>query len=320
MEFRDVMYFQVVAELCHVGQAAERLGVTQPAVSKCIGRLEAELGGDLFIRTGRRVSLTPMGELLLQRSYTIRQVMDETTRQLHDHAKGTAGHIRIGSAATAAAHVLPTALERLVQRAPDVTVSLRVGMNDVLHGELRAGNLDVVVGPILGNEPDIVTTPVVDDDVVVLAPADHPIHHSARVLDELADCRWILPANSVATRQWLDARLHALRLPPARVQIETNSIANLTAVIARSGLLSFASRHTLEASDDGRQLRALDHPELVMQRRFGVARLVDSYLSPAAAAFLDVIAELAADCELQMGSPSMAAGGGHDGQCPLAHQ
>lgn len=289
MELRDLAYFETIAELCHVGQAAERLHVTQPALSKCVARLEKELGAALFVRSGRRLTLTPMGELLLDRSRRIRQVVDETGKELNDYATGSVGQVRAGSAATTAEHLLPKALEELFRQAPDVAVTLQIGMNDVLHDQLRAGQLDLVVGPLLNNEPELVSTPIATDEVVVVARADHPIFTDRSPLERLPGYRWILPAGSVATRQWLDLRLTELGLRPPVVQIETNSIANLPALIASSGLLSFVTRRNLGENRFGRELRPLEDPRLVMSRQFAVARRADGYLSPAATLLLRLL-------------------------------
>jgi DNA-binding transcriptional LysR family regulator len=68
MDFRDLKYFAVIAEEGHVGRAAERLYKTQPALTKCIDRLEEQLGAPLFERVGRGIRLTPVGEALLPRA------------------------------------------------------------------------------------------------------------------------------------------------------------------------------------------------------------------------------------------------------------
>ena len=65
MDLRDLAYFETIAELGHIGRAADRLGRSQPALTKSIQRLEQSLGASLFQRDGRRIRLTPAGELML---------------------------------------------------------------------------------------------------------------------------------------------------------------------------------------------------------------------------------------------------------------
>src|SRR6476469_4587157 len=110
MDFRDLKYFEAIADEGHLGRAAERLYRTQPALTKCIDRLEEELGAKLFERAGRGLRLTGVGEVLLAR-----------TRQMS---------------------------KELLAEASKVTVALKVSMNDVLLGALKAGELDLVLGPL----------------------------------------------------------------------------------------------------------------------------------------------------------------------------
>ncbi|ODP34770.1 LysR family transcriptional regulator [Pandoraea sp. ISTKB] len=289
MDLRDLTYFETIAELGHLGRAAEALHRTQPALSKCLQRLEEELNAELFARVGRRIELTPMGTLLLERARHVRRTMEETTRELNDFANGAIGHVRLGTAATTAEFLLPRVSEVLLQTAPEITIELQIGMNDVLHEHLRAGQLDLVVGPIATGRDGLITYPITDDSVVVVASREHPIFKSDAPAKRLADYRWILPAKSVATRQWLDAAMEKFGLPPAVVQIETNSISLLPPLIARTGLLSFVARRNLGKGKFDTLLREVDAPSLVMKRQFGVAYRAQGYLSPASVCLLNLL-------------------------------
>lgn len=289
MDLRDLGYFETIAELGHLGQAAALLHRTQPALSKCLQRLEDELQADLFARVGRRIELTPMGTLLLERARHVRRTMEETTRELNDFANGAIGHVRIGSAATTAEFLLPRVSEVLIREAPAITMELQIGMNDVLHDHLRAGQLDLVIGPLIEERDGLIAYPIVDDAVVVVASRDHEIFRAESPTAQLAQYRWILPARSVATRQWLDSAMTALGFPAPVVQIETNSISLLPPLIARTGLLSFIARRNLGEGKLGALLREVEEPQLVMKRKFGVAYRAQGYLSPATVCMLNLL-------------------------------
>ncbi|MGH8807428.1 MAG: LysR family transcriptional regulator [Noviherbaspirillum sp.] len=282
MDLRDLHYFETIAELGHLGQAAEKLHRTQPALSKCIDRLEEELDTALFQREGRRLQLTPVGAVLLARSKSLRRAMEEAKREVGDFAKGVMGNVRVGSAATTAEYLLPQVCSALLQDAPGVTLELVIGMNDVLRNSLRAGQLDLVVGPLLESDQEFVSFPIVEDEVVVVGRHTHPLFRKAVRMADLCDYPWVLPAPSVATRQWLDQAFRRHRLPPPTVQIATNSISLLPRLIARTDLLSFISRRNLGTGKAGAPLREVPLPQTTMKRTFGVLYRADGYLSPAA--------------------------------------
>ncbi|HET9650715.1 MAG TPA: LysR substrate-binding domain-containing protein, partial [Usitatibacter sp.] len=100
------------------------------------------------------------------------------------------------------------------------------------------------------------------------------------------DYRWILAPSSVGTRQWLDHAFLAHGLPAPTVQIETNLVLLLPALIEQNRLLSFISRRNI---DRGTRLKEVALKETTMKRRFAVSYRKDSYLSPAAERFVELV-------------------------------
>ena len=187
MDLRDLSFFEVIADLGHLGRAAERLGRTQPAPTKCIQRLEASVGAELFARSGRGLVLTQVGEILLARARTMRTAMDEAIREVSEFAAGTAGHVRIGTGATMAEYLLPQVCRLLIAVAPGVTVDLRIGMSGVLRTSLRGGDLDVVIGPVLTRDFEEFTPETFGaDEVVAMAEKGHPLCGRRLEIEELA--------------------------------------------------------------------------------------------------------------------------------------
>jgi DNA-binding transcriptional LysR family regulator len=280
LETRDLRYFTTVAELEHLGRAAEALEMTQPALSKCIDRLERDCRGQLLERVGRGVKLTEAGRLLYERARLMKQMLDTTCQDIESLASGSAGHIRIGAAATVAEFLLPGICRMLLTESPKVSVDIHIGMNDVMRTMLRDDQLDVVIGPLLDDEREFICRPIARDQVVVAASHAHPMAGRDVDLSALGAWNWVLPAKTVATRQWLEAVFarHGLKAPT--VQIEASSIAALPRLIGETHLLSFLSRRNL---GDGRPgaLVEIPHPATTMDRYFGVVCRSKTYLTPA---------------------------------------
>lgn len=294
MELRDLAYFQTIAEIGHMGRAAVKLGRTQPALTKSVRRLEADIGADLFERSGRGLRLTSVGEALLARTRQLRNTVDMTVRAVRDVARGDIGHVRVGSAATPAEYLLPSLVGRLLKEAPKVTIELTIGMNDVLRGLLSAGKLDLVIGPLPETNSGFLSLPVMEDKVVVVARKGHPLLTRGATLKDMADHRWVLPGPSVAMRLWLERVFTTHGLEPPKVQIETNTMILLPKIIAQTDLLSFLSVRNLERGDAGRSLQEIPLETTTMLRHLGVLYRSDAYLSPAAQRLIDLIKHSAA--------------------------
>ncbi|ALU91608.1 LysR family transcriptional regulator [Herbaspirillum rubrisubalbicans] len=287
MDFRDLKYFAVIAEEGHVGRAAERLFKTQPALTKCIDRLEEQLGAPLFERAGRGIRLTAVGQALLNRARQISLMMDETAREIGDYAHGREGNIRLGCIPTLAEHILPGLCQELLREAPKVTIELKVSMNDVLLAGLKTGELDIVLGPMIQEDEVFHTEEIMQDQMVVMASPHHPIFERRIKLRHLLEYQWVLPAQSVLSRQWLDNVFDRHHLPRPTVQIMPTVLNMIMPLIERSNLLGFASKLNLQAGRG--HLREVVLKETTMLRRMGLTYRRDIYLSPAAQRLLTII-------------------------------
>lgn len=278
MDFRDLRYFEVIATEGNLGRAADKLFRTQPALTKCIDRLEVDLGARLFEKTGRSMRLTPAGAVLLTRTRQMALLVEETAREMQEHAGGLKGKLRIGCVPTLAEHMMPFVFQELLGGAPEVTVELRVAMNDALLSALRDGELDLVVGPIVDADESLVSEQLAGDEVVVLASKEHRIFSAPYALADLLRYKWVLPATTVASRQWLDQTFERNGLARPEVQIESNVLNMILPIIDKTHLLGFVTRYNLESGKTN--LREVELPETTMRRRLGLTYRRAGYLSP----------------------------------------
>jgi DNA-binding transcriptional LysR family regulator len=287
MDFRDLNYFEVIATEGSLGRAAERLHRTQPALTKCIDRLEEALGSRLFEKDGRGMRLTAAGHVLLKRTRQMAIMVEETSREMREHADGLQGTVRIGCLPTLAEHLMPAVFGQLLAEAPGITVKLVVAMNDNLLAGLHDGELDLVVGPMRENDPDLVCEQIAEDTVVVMASENHPVFDAPCTLAGLLDYKWMLPATTVASRQWLDQTFERHGLPRPQVQIESTVLNSILPVLEKTQLLGFVTRFNLVA---GRaRVREVVLAETQMQRRLGLTYRKNGYLSPVATRVADIL-------------------------------
>lgn len=133
-----------VVDLRSFTKAAAMLGVTQPAVSAQIKRLQYLLGGDVFDRSAQGVSLTPHGEAVVSYARRILSINDEIVR-LNGAAPNPQLLIRVGTPSDFIASILPQTLARFRDRWPDVRYSVRTDFFDPLIRQLRSGDIDVLI-------------------------------------------------------------------------------------------------------------------------------------------------------------------------------
>lgn len=281
LHLRDLRFFETVADLGHLGRAADQVGRSQPALTKCIQRLEQVIGSPLFERAGRGIRLTPVGEVLLARCRLLRAASDEVVREVRDFAQGSAGQVILGSGPMAAEHLVPQLCRAVLADAPRVRMDVVVGPSWELRSQLRQGKLDLLVGLAVDSDPELVSHPLVEDVVVVAADPSHPVFERTRIaMPALLQYGWALPSANIPSRQWLDLAFSARGLPAPDVKLESGSIALLPRMVERTHLLTFVSRHTL-ALERGASLREVKLQATTLRRNLGVTHRRTGYLSPA---------------------------------------
>jgi DNA-binding transcriptional LysR family regulator len=120
MNERDLRYLVAISECGNLRLASARMNITQPALTKCIMRMEDEASTKLFQRKGRLIVPTPVGNVLIRRAKHIIQSIDETQREIHDYVNGSRGHARLGVVATITEFLMPDILQNLTRTSPNV--------------------------------------------------------------------------------------------------------------------------------------------------------------------------------------------------------
>jgi DNA-binding transcriptional LysR family regulator len=166
--------FVEVIERGSFSAAADRLGLTQPAVSLQIRQLEKRLGVRLIERVGRRAQPTPAGTELLVHARAIADAVTAAQESVVPYAKGTLGRVRIGTGATACIHFLPAVLRDLRRRFPRLEIVISTGnATDMLRQlEDNVVDLGLVTLPAPGRMFDV--TPLLEDEFVVLSSPGGP--------------------------------------------------------------------------------------------------------------------------------------------------
>jgi LysR family hydrogen peroxide-inducible transcriptional activator len=186
LSLRDLEYVEAVAELKHFGRAAERCGVSQPALSEQIRKLEAHLGVSLFERTKRRVALTTQGSALLVQ---IERILAEARHLLamgRQQDASLSGVLLLGAIETLGPYYLPAVLALLRRKIPDISLRLTENRTATLIERLRHGVLDIILAVPTPDLPGLTACPLFFEPFILAAPLNHPLGSLPRIsLDSL---------------------------------------------------------------------------------------------------------------------------------------
>ncbi len=285
-DLRSLEVFYWVVHLGGFGRAAERLHMTQPAVSGRIGQLEAAFGVRLLDRSTRTLAATPKGVELYGYAERMLALRSEMMDRLTDPAD-LSGTVRLGTAETLVHTLLGPLLRELYQQHPRLTPEVTVDISPNLEEALLGGELDVVLllGP--STDPRVRSLPLQDYELSWVACPGLPVAEGCLSLAELA--RWPILSYARGTLPHAQlARLFARPgLPPTRI-FSNSSLASIVRM-AVDGIgigtlpLAVIGRELAEG-----QLRLLRVEPVLAPLRFTASILVSSDAGPAQA-----VAELA---------------------------
>lgn len=191
MEIQQLRMFLKVAEQGSFTRAARECGVSQPAISQQIARLEARLGRPLFERQGRQVTLTEAGELLRGRAMRIITLTDDTARLLCDD--GETGKVVVSAIPTITPYLMPALLESFHGRHPRAVVEVNEEVTEAILRRCGAGEIDVGVLAMPAARAYLKFEPLFEEELLLTTSTDHPLADCKRVeLDDLREHPFVL--------------------------------------------------------------------------------------------------------------------------------
>ena len=285
MDIPELKAFTTVAETGSFSLAAERLFLSQPAVSKRVASLETALETRLFDRIGRSVSLTESGRALLPRAQRILVELEDSARVIANLRGEIHGTLRFGTSHHIGLHRLPPALKQFTRRYPKVRLDIRFMDSEAACHAVEQGELELGIVTLPPRPSGSLTTRTIwPDPLGIVVSPEHPLARSEAVrLSDLAQHPAILPAPNTYTRQIAEQAFRELGLT-LDVALSTNYLETIKMLVSVGVGWSLLPLTMLDA-----QLRELAVPEIALQRALGIVYHRERTLSNAASALIALL-------------------------------
>ncbi|MBY4596190.1 LysR family transcriptional regulator [Ottowia caeni] len=252
-------HFLAAYETKSIGKAAVQLGLSQPALSKSIRKLETELDVPLFHRTTKGITPTPYADTLARRGQAIQADVHNSIVELQKLKRGEVGEARIGIAPALAPHFMPDVVARIAASHPSINLTVIEAMYEGVSQAVVRGELDFALTNLAprGVDPDLTWRALFQDCFVVCCAKTHPLARKRKVQPaELLKYPWITPAREGLPWQRLADCFLAARCAPPRAMVETNSASVIMSLLQRGPFLTFVPRQIIQR--DRRQAEAVE--------------------------------------------------------------
>ena len=294
MDTRQLATFCAVVERKSFSQAAERLGVTQPAVSLQIRALEKRLGRQLFDRSGRRVEPTEAGLRLYRGAQRLlaleEQLVEEVTG---DDETEISGRLELGSSTGPGGAILPLLLCEFQAAHPSVTVALTVLDTSAVVELVASRELELGIVGAARRHRSVTFEPFFRDEVVLACRPDHRFANRTIDLDELRSEPLIVMQEGAGVRQVIEDELRraGTRLRDLDVRLELGLQESVKSAVAGGYGVTFISRSSIEPELRAGTLAAARVEGLEAAREISVVRATGRSATRAAEAFLEFARE-----------------------------
>ncbi len=289
MEIRQLRSFLAIAETRSFTRAAQRVHLTQAAVSAQIKVLESEIGTPLFARVNKKVFATEAGELLLPRAQKLVRGHDEALFALAEIAQAERGRLRIGTASTMASiHPLPNILAELKRRHPQARVAVFRDTSAGIVARILSNDLDLGLVSLPVEAPDIRAESLQRDLLVAIVPPAHRLARQRSVTArQLADEPLILGEEGGNTRRMIDLFFDKAGCKP-EVMMELGSMTAIKRMVEHGLGVSIVPRASVREELKNGELHALTVRNLAADWELGLVSLKTDHLSPVQQTFREL--------------------------------
>ena len=292
MELRHLKTFVAAAEAGNFTRAAERLEVTQAAVSQHIAVLEAHYGQVLFERGSRSATLTEAGGRLLETVREIFELLEAADEQIAGNRPVVTGRLKIASSTVPAEWWLPEVVAGFRGACPDVRETVTVSNSRTASAAVAGGDADVGVVGELPRDDRLVARAVAEDELVLVVGRDHPLAGMERIsMGELLTLPLVVRGNGSASQRCVDEALElaGVHRDELVTWMETNSVDATRSAVTRGLAAAFLSRGAVDDDLESGRLKHIRVGRVRPRRKLYLVTAVDRVAGTPLREFLEFV-------------------------------
>ncbi|WP_159460355.1 LysR family transcriptional regulator [Tistlia consotensis] len=292
-------HLRIIVALEATGQisgAADLLAMSQPAVSRLCAELERIAGVKLYRRHARGVVLTPYGERLARRAWTILRALDEADREIAELKSGVRGKVWIGAVTGAAIELVLPAIKHARINFPHIDVSVDVATSDDLTAALDAGRLDFFVGRVgTASDPRLYDARLIGNEpLALIVRPGHPLTRQDPLrLDDCVHYDWVMQPEGALLRRTVEGYLRERRVALPTKVLSTSSILLTLITVTQTNAIAPIARVVADffaaSGGGGHRVETLDVARDIAIAPYSLITLAGQELSPASRILYDLI-------------------------------
>ncbi len=256
MEIEQLRQFLKIAETQNFTRAAEEVGLSQPALSRSISRLEEDLGQPVFERQSRRVLLTDAGHILKSRAEQILSIVEDTKAEISDD--GESGRLRIAAIPTIAPYYLPRLLRRFAKEFPRAMLTVQEDTTDNLTKRCTQGEVDLAILALPITSKYLEVEKLFEEELLLVLPNDHALSSKKQIrMADVEPLPFVLLGEAHCLSDSIQNFCRQQSFHPVSVE-RTSQLATVQELVSLNHGVSMIPQMAVESDDsDRRQYRSV---------------------------------------------------------------
>jgi DNA-binding transcriptional LysR family regulator len=277
----DLQYFLALAATGTFTGTAEHLGISQPALSKAIQRLERRVGARMVTRTARGIELTEAGKAFHARLSAASRDMEDAVQEARNLGGNDAGLLRMGVTPATTDFVLQALLPALTVERPAASIAFTTAFSNAMMEKISRRDVELAVCPVPERlDATLECETLYEDPCSLMMQRSHPLARQDTIsLEDITRYPWAATGLHEFTRLQVRSAFSRRGLALPRIVVEADTLDALSLVVARTGLISMINRRNVEAGSLPDNIVVRPLALAGMDRRIGILRRA-AYLSP----------------------------------------